>query len=126
MSNLKEFRPLQAPFIKVNVEVTENAIENGKPKIKKQSYYKICPSAKKIATYIVNQILGSDIIVPDTDINWLMPTLQKSLEQAIYSKEISLITCTKMYRKSCAYLTSPWRIKRTYSSRCSSIKSTRS
>ena len=87
MSNLKEFRPLQAPFIKVNVEVTENAIENGKPKIKKQSYYKICPSAKKIATYIVNQILGSDLIVPDTDINWLMPTLQKSLEQAIYSKE---------------------------------------
>ena len=87
MSNLKEFKPLQAPFIKVEVEVTENAIENGKPKIKKQSYYKICPSAKKIATYIVNQILGSDLIVPETDINWLMPTLQKSLEQAIYSKE---------------------------------------
>lgn len=87
MSNLREFRPLQAPFIKVEIEVTENAIENGKPKIKKQNYYKIAPSAKKIATYIVNQILGSDLIVPETDINWLMPTLQKSLEQAIYSKE---------------------------------------
>ena len=90
MSNLKEFSPLDAPFIKVDVEVTENAKINGKkPKIKKQSKYKIAPSPKKIANYIVNQIFGSDIVLEtqDYNINWLMPTLKEVLEDCIYCKE---------------------------------------
>lgn len=90
MSNLKEFSPLDAPFIKVEVEVTENAKINGKkPKIKKKNKYKIAPSPKKIANYIVNQIFGSDIVLEaqDYNINWLMPTLKEVLENCIYLKE---------------------------------------
>lgn len=90
MSNLKEFSPLDAPFIKVEAEVTENAKINGKkPKIKKIEKYKIAPSPKKIANYIVNQIFGSDIVLEaeDYNINWLMPTLKEVLENCIYCKE---------------------------------------
>lgn len=90
MSNLKEFSPLDAPFIKIEAEVTENAKINGKkPKIKKLTKYKIAPSPKKIANYIVNQIFGSDIVLDaqDYNINWLMPTLKEVLENCIYCKE---------------------------------------
>lgn len=90
MSNLKEFSPLDAPFIKVEVEITENAKINGKkPKIKKINKYKLAPSPKKIANYIVNQIFGSDIVLEakDYNINWLMPTLKEVLENCIYCKE---------------------------------------
>lgn len=90
MSSLKEFSPLDAPFIKVEVEVTENAKINGKkPKIKKINKYKLAPSPKKIGNYIVNQIFGSDIVLEaqDYNINWLMPTLKEVLENAIYCKE---------------------------------------
>lgn len=84
---IKEFRPLQAPFIKINAEVTINGKINGTPTIKREYTYKVSPSAKKIATYIVNQIFGSDIVTRDTDINWLMPSLRDALEQTIYCKE---------------------------------------
>lgn len=84
---IKEFKVLQAPFIKVNAEITYNGTINGKPTIKNESYYEITPSAKKIATYIVNQLFGTDLIVKDTDINWLMPSLKTALEQAVYCKE---------------------------------------
>ena len=90
MSNLKEFSPLDAPFIKVEVEVTENAKINGKkPIIKKKNKYKIAPSPKKIANYIVNQIFGTDIVLEaqDYNINWLMPTLKEVLENCVYCKE---------------------------------------
>lgn len=90
MSSLKEFSPLDAPFIKVEVEVTENAKINGKkPKIKKKNKYKIAPSPKKIANYIVNQIFGTDIVLEaeEYNINWLMPTLKEVLENCIYCKE---------------------------------------
>lgn len=88
MSNLKEFRPLQAPFIKVEVEVVQNGLTNGKPNIKKEKTYKISPPAKKIATYICNQIFGSDIVtsIPD-GVNWLMPSLREALEACVYCKE---------------------------------------
>ena len=58
MSNLKEFRPLQAPFIKVQAEVVLNGITNGKSNLKKKTEYsyKISPPAKKIATYANNWI----------------------------------------------------------------------
>ena len=93
MSNLKEFNPLDAPFIKVDVEVTENALINGeKPKKKKIRKYKLAPSPKKIANYIVNQIFGSDIVlqVQDYNVNWLMPSLKEALENSIYCKEAFL------------------------------------
>ena len=60
---------------------------NGKPTIKREPRYEVAPSAKKISTYVVNQLFGTDIIVKDTDINWLMPSLRDALEQAIYCKE---------------------------------------
>lgn len=93
MSNLKEFSPLESPFIKVDVEVTENALINGKkPKIKKIRKYKLAPSPKKIANYIVNQIFGSDIVLQaeNYNINWLMPSLKEALENSIYCKEAFL------------------------------------
>lgn len=93
MSNLKEFSPLQSPFIKVDVEITENALINGKnPKIKKIRKYKLAPSPKKIANYIVNQIFGSDIVLQaeNYNINWLMPSLKEALENSIYCKEAFL------------------------------------
>ena len=90
MSSLKEFKPLEAPFIKVRAEVTLNAKINGKkPKVKKEIKYKLAPSSKKIATYITNQIFGSDIVLQakEYNVNWLMPTLKEVLENCIYCKE---------------------------------------
>lgn len=90
MSNLKEFNPLEAPFIKINAEVIYNQRINGKkPIIKKETKYKLAPSGKKIATYITNQIFGSDIVLQakEYNVNWLMPTLKEVLENCIYCKE---------------------------------------
>ena len=90
MSNLKEFRPLQAPFIKVQAEVVFNGITNGKSNLKKktETTYKISPPAKKIATYICNQIFGSDLVTNIEDgINWLMPSLREALETCVYCRE---------------------------------------
>lgn len=84
---IKEFRPLQEPFIKVVAEVVMNGTKNGRPTTKKEITYKVSPSAKKIATYIVNQLFGTDIVAKDVDVNWLMPSLKDALEQAIYCKE---------------------------------------
>ena len=62
---------------------------NGIPNIKEEDRFVISPSAKKIATYIRNQIFGSDLVTQTEglDINWLMPTLGEALERAIYQKE---------------------------------------
>ena len=90
MNNLKESRLLQTPFIRVEVEVVNNpALNSDKKQIVKEYKYKLVPSAKKIATYIRNQIFGSDLILQaeDYNINWLMPTLKEALENAIYLKE---------------------------------------
>jgi hypothetical protein len=86
---IKESMSLGVPYIKVDVEVVHNSRTNGKPVIKKKRDYKIVPSAKKIATYITNQIFGSDIVmqVEDANVNWLMPTLREVLEDCIYSQE---------------------------------------
>ena len=90
MSSLREFRPLQAPFIKVEAEVVLNGITNGESNLKKikEVTYKISPPAKKIATYICNQIFGSDLVtdIPE-GINWLMPSLREALETCVYCKE---------------------------------------
>ena len=90
LSNLREFRPLQAPFIRVKAEVVLNGITDGKSNLKKKEEisYKVSPPAKKIATYICNQLFGSDLVtdIPD-GINWLMPSLREALETCVYCKE---------------------------------------
>ena len=86
---LRHFNPLQAPYIKINVKVTQPGITNGKPNIKDEERYVLAPSAKKIGTYIRNQLFGSDLMTQTEglDINWLMPTLGEALELAVYEKE---------------------------------------
>ena len=86
---LKHFNPLQAPYIKVDVKVTNPGKTNGKPNIKTEERYVLAPSAKKIGTYIRNQLFGSDLLTQTEglDINWLMPTLGEALELSVYEKE---------------------------------------
>ena len=81
--------PLQTPYINVKVKVVAPGTTNGKPNIKYEDRYIVSPSAKKIATYIKNQIFGSDLVTQTEglDINWLMPTLSEALEKSIYQKE---------------------------------------
>ena len=80
---------LQAPFIKVKVKVTIPGYTNGIPNVKEDEKYVLAPSAKKIGTYIRNQLFGTDLVTQTEglDINWLMPTLGKALEEAVYNKE---------------------------------------
>lgn len=80
---------LEAPYIQVEATVTQPGMTNGKPNIFRKSKYIIAPSAKKIATYIVNQVFGSDLVTQTEglSINWLMPTLKESLELAVYEEE---------------------------------------
>ena len=79
----------QTPFIKIKATVTMPGTTNGIPNIKEENRYVVAPSAKKIATYIRNQLFGSDLVTQTEglDINWLMPTLCRSLEEAVYSRE---------------------------------------
>jgi len=86
---LRQITPLQAPFISVKTQITMPGKTNGMPNIKYENRYVIAPSAKKIATYIVNQIFGSDLVTQTEGLNigWLMPTLKESLEECIYDKE---------------------------------------
>lgn len=88
-SRIRESGFFQTPFIKIKAQVTMPGTTNGIPNIKEEDRFVVAPSAKKIATYIRNQLFGSDLVtqVEGLDINWLMPTLSKSLEEAIYSRE---------------------------------------
>lgn len=80
-----------APYIKIDVSVENPGYINGVPNIKKkqEERYVLAPSAKKIGTYIRNQLFGSDLMTETEglDINWLTPTLGEALEQAVYDKE---------------------------------------
>ena len=86
---IREFNPLQSPFIKIKTKVVYPGMTNGMPNIKEEYKHVVAPSAKKIATYIRNQIFGSDLLtqIEGLDINWLMPTLGQVLEESIYCKE---------------------------------------
>ena len=42
---LRQFNPLQAPYIKVRVKTTQPGITNGKPNIKEEEKYVLAPSA---------------------------------------------------------------------------------
>lgn len=83
------YNVLEAPYIKVDATVIQPGITNGKPNIFRKSKYIVAPSGKKVATYIVNQIFGSDLVTQTEglNINWLMPTLKESLELAVYEEE---------------------------------------
>ena len=86
---LRHFNPLQAPYINVKVKVISPGTTNGKPNIKEEDRYVLAPSAKKIGTYIRNQLFGSDLLTQTEglDINWLMPTLGEALELSVYEGE---------------------------------------
>lgn len=86
---IKQSEVFQAPYIKIKAKVTAPGTTNGKPNIKYEDKYVIAPSAKKIATYIRNQIFGSELVTQTEglEINWLMPTLSEALEKAIYQCE---------------------------------------
>ena len=86
---IKPSELLQAPFISVKAKVVSPGTTNGKPNIRYEDSYCIAPSAKKIATYIRNQLFGSELVVQTEgmEINWLMPTLSEALEKAIYQTE---------------------------------------
>ena len=86
---IRQSELLQSPYIKIKAKVTMPGTTNGIPNIKEEDRFVVAPSAKKIATYIRNQLFGSDLVTQTEglDINWLMPTLGQSLEEAIYDKE---------------------------------------
>ena len=86
---LKASELLQAPYIQIKAKVTMPGTTNGKPNIKYEEYCVVAPSAKKIGTYIRNQLFGSELITQTEglDINWLMPSLSEALERAIYETE---------------------------------------
>lgn len=83
------FDVLAAPFIKVDATIIQNGITNGKSNIPVGARYCVAPSAKKIATYIVNQVFGSELVTQTDglDIGWLMPTFKEALEEAVYQTE---------------------------------------
>ena len=89
LEKLRSSNPFQAPYIKVNVKVAYPGITNGKPNIREEEKYVLAPSAKKIGTYIRNQLFGSDLLTQTEglNINWLMPTLSEATELAVYEKE---------------------------------------
>ena len=86
---IKQAEVFEAPFISVKAKVIAPGTTNGKPNIKYTTEYVVAPSAKKIATYIRNQLFGSELMTQTEglDINWLMPTLSEALEKAIYQTE---------------------------------------
>lgn len=86
------FNVLEAPYIKVDATVIIPGQTNGKsniPGVKRTSGYVIAPTAKKISTYIVNQIFGSELVTQTEglQIGWLMPTLKQALELSVYQIE---------------------------------------
>lgn len=89
LGKLRHFNPLQTPYIKINVKITNPGVTNGKPNIVNDERYVLAPSAKKIGTYIRNQLFGSDLLTQTEglNINWLMPTLGEALELAVYERE---------------------------------------
>ena len=86
---IKPSELFQSPYIRIRAKVEMPGTTNGIPNIKEEDRFIVSPSAKKIATYIRNQIFGSDLVTQTEglDINWLMPSLGEALQEAVYSKE---------------------------------------
>ena len=89
--NLRSFTPLRSPYIKVETTVIANGMTNNKNNIPGRyiNKYIVAPSAKKIATFIKNQIFGSDLMTQTEgiDIGWLTPALQEAIESSVYQQE---------------------------------------
>ena len=90
------YNVLEVPYIKVEATVTQPGMTNGKPNIFRKSKYIVAPSGKKVATYIVNQIFGSDLVTQTEglNINWLMPTLKESLELEVCEEDSFILIYT--------------------------------
>lgn len=86
---LRPYNVLQAPYIQVKVKITQPGMTNGVPNITYENKYVVAPTGKKIASYIVNQIFGSELMTQTEglEIGWLMPTLKEALELAVYEVE---------------------------------------
>ena len=86
---LRPYNVLQAPYIQVKVKITQPGTTNGVPNITYENKYVVAPTGKKIASYIVNQIFGSELMTQTEglEIGWLMPTLKEALELAVYEEE---------------------------------------
>lgn len=86
---IRQSELLQSPYIRIKAKVTMPGTTNGIPNIREEERFVVAPSAKKIATYIRNQLFGSDLVTQTEglSINWLMPTLGRALEESIYDKE---------------------------------------
>ena len=86
---LKQSEIFKSPYIQIKAKVIAPGTTNGKPNISYEDEYVVAPSAKKISTYITNQLFGSDLVTQTKglDINWLTPTLSEALEKAIYQTE---------------------------------------
>ena len=89
LGELRRSYELQAPYINVDVKVVAPGTTNGVMNIKEDRRYVLAPSAKKIGTYIRNQLFGSDLLTQTEglNINWLMPSLSEALELSVYEKE---------------------------------------
>ena len=89
LGELRRNYELQTPYIKIDVKVVAPGKTNGVNNIKEEEKYVLAPSAKKIGTYIRNQLFGSDLLTQTDglDINWLMPTLSEALELSVYEQE---------------------------------------
>ena len=86
---LRPFNVLQAPYIQVKTKVAIPGMTNGVPNVKYERKYVVAPTGKKIASYIVNQVFGSELVTQTEglEIGWLMPTLKEALELAVYEEE---------------------------------------
>lgn len=84
-----KYNVLQAPYIKIDAEITQAGVTNGKNNIPQERQYCVAPSAKKIAQFITNQLFGSELVTQSEglDIGWLMPSLKEALELAVYQEE---------------------------------------
>lgn len=84
-----KYNVLQAPYIKIDAEITQAGVTNGKNNIPQEKQYCIAPSAKKVAQFITNQLFGSELVTQSEglDIGWLMPSLKEALELAVYQEE---------------------------------------
>lgn len=89
LGELRRNNELQAPYISIDVKVVAPGTTNGVMNIKDDKKYVLAPSAKKIGTYIRNQLFGSDLLTQTEglNINWLMPTMAEALELSVYEKE---------------------------------------
>ena len=80
---------LAPPYIQIKAKIIQNGLTNGKENLPIDEEYIVAPSAKKISTYIQNQIFGSDLVTQTEGLNigWLMPTLKEALSLAVYQVE---------------------------------------